>query len=140
MVKRLLLLLALLLPVFGYGTVSAAYTITAEQLTALEYNLNVLQTDNKTLTEQLKASNSDLTTARTALKESDNQIQALKWQLSESKREIIRLKESSNETAELLNKASESLNQLDKQDKAKNSRIKWLQIALAGTIVYAVTK
>lgn len=123
-------------------TYSAAgtYQITAEQLTALEYNLNELATDNMKLTEQVKASNSELTAAATALKESNNQIQALKWQLSASKKEIAQLKESSNETRELLNKAEESLNQFDKQDKAQNNRIKWLQIALAGAIVYAVTK
>lgn len=123
-------------------TYSAAgpYQITPEQLTALEYNLNELATDNMKLTEQVKASNNELTAAATALKESNNQIQALKWQLSESKKEIARLKESSNATRELLSKAEESLNQFDKKDKAQNNRIKWLQIALAGVVVYAVTK
>jgi chromosome segregation ATPase len=140
MLKRLLLLLALLLPAFGYITVSAAYQITPEQLTASEYNLNELATDNAKLTQQVKNSNNELTAAATALKESNNQIQALKWQLSESKKEIARLKESSNETRKLLTKAEESLNQYDKKDKAQNNRIKWLQIALAGVVVYAVTK
>lgn len=123
-------------------TYSAAgtYQITPEQLTALEYNLNELATDNAKLTAQVKTSNDELTAAATALKESNNQIQALKWQLSESKKEIARLKESSNETRELLNKAEESLNQYDKQDRAQNNRIKWLQIALTGAIVYAVVK
>ena len=111
MLKRLLLLLALLLPAFGYITVSAAYQITPEQLTASEYNLNELATDNAKLTQQVKNSNNELTAAATALKESNNQIQA-----------------------------EESLNQYDKKDKAQNNRIKWLQIALAGVVVYAVTK
>lgn len=144
MLKRFQLLLALLpllLCAGGFGVVSAAnYTITEAQLTALEQKLNVLKTDNSELMNQQMQLNSELKTAKMHLQESKNQIQILNNQLIESKREVITLKESSSEMQGLLKNAEKSLQTYEKTEKAKNDRIKWLQIALAGVAVYALTK
>lgn len=58
----------------------------------------------------------------------------------ESKRELERVKQYSNETKDLLTKAEKSLNEYEKTVEAKNKRIKWLQITLGATLVYAITK
>lgn len=123
MVKRLLLLSLLCALPF---TSLADYVITESQMTALELRLDALATDNETLQIQATQSKSELSEVKT--------------QLVESKRELTKVKQYSNETSELLKNAEQSLKTYEKTVESKNKRIKWLQILLAGTVVYAVSK
>lgn len=123
MVKRLLSLSLLCALPF---TSSADYVITDSQMTALELRLDALATDNETLQKQAT--------------QSKRELNEVKTQLVESKRELTKVKQYSNETSELLKNAEQSLKTYEKTVESKNKRIKWLQIILAGTVVYAVSK
>lgn len=133
MCKRLIALSLLLLLAFSSTSFAATYQITEAQLTALEQNLNKLESINKTLTLNSDESRADLLKALSELK-------LLKEQL----------KLSLNETTEArqdLSKANASLQNLNQSFKTLESKNKRLQTEtvlwkiVAGAIgIYAVVK
>lgn len=133
MCKRLIALSLLLLLAFSSTSFAATYQITEAQLTALEQNLNKLESINKTLTLNSDESRADLLKALSELK-------LLKEQL----------KLSLNETTEArqdLSKANASLQNLNQSFKTLESKNKRLQnettlwkVISAAIGVYAVVK
>ena len=89
-----LLALCLCWPCAGGCSPSPQYTITEEELTALEDHSNALMQNISELERLLTASNLDLTTASTALAESQIEIAQLQNQLSGLKAQMQTLSES----------------------------------------------
>ena len=134
MCKRLIALSLLLLLAFSSTSWAAAtYTITEEQLTTLETNLNRLSEINKTLMQNSDESKKELLKALSELKLLQEQLKTSLNETTEARKDLQR--------ANLyLKEAGESLKVLEKQNKRlQNETALWKVIAgIVG--VYAVVK
>ena len=133
MCKRLIALSLLLLLAFSSTSFAATYQITEAQLTALDQNLNKLESINKTLTLNSDESRADLLKALSELK-------LLKEQLKLSLNETTEARQDLSKANASLQNLNQSLKQLEKQ----NSRLKTestLWKIIAGVVgIYAVVK
>lgn len=116
---QLSLLLSLLLLFFGSGCAEAAYTVTDQQLTTLETNLQTLERNNEKKQNLLAEQKAQLETAEKALSES---------------------RISNARTQKSLAKANESLKALEQEAKRKiqiKTRQRNLWILISGGLLYA---
>ena len=133
MCKRLIALSLLLLLAFSSTSWAATYQITEAQLTALEQNLNKLESINKTLTLNSDESRADLLKALSELK-------LLKEQLKLSLNETTEARQDLSKANDYLQKASLSLKQLESKNKRLQTETVLWKI-IAGIVgVYAVVK
>ena len=133
MCKRLIALSLLLLLAFSSTSFAATYQITEAQLTALEQNLNKLESINKTLTLNSDESRADLLKALAELK-------SLKEQLKLSLNETTEARQDLSKANDYLQKASLSLKQLESKNKRLQTETVLWKI-IAGIVgVYAVVK
>lgn len=137
------LLLLSLLSAPATSWASASYTITEEELTQLESNLNRLQeinqqsqTDSETLRLQLTESQNQLTIAR-------QQLTIARQQSAQLKAQLTALQQESRSQQSLLQTANESLAQLEREENQKRLTIKaqrngWeaAAIILGGALLY----
>lgn len=124
-IKRLLLLLLACSLWLAAGSASQAeemYQISASELTALETDLNQLETSNKNKQDLLTEQKMQLETAQTELAES---------------------KKTNAETRKLLESANQSLKELEDEANRKietKTRQRNLWIAISGGLLYALGK
>lgn len=124
-IKRLLLLLLACSLWLAAGSASQAeemYQISASELTALETDLNQLETSNKNKQDLLTEQKTQLETAQTELAES---------------------KKTNAETRKLLESANQSLKELEDEANRKietKTRQRNLWIAISGGLMYALAK
>lgn len=134
-----LALVCFFLPVHGYCS-EKTYTLTAEQMEALQSNLTALERNNNLLLSLLQQSNLDLRTASDNLTTSEQELTTLRTQLTESQSQIATLRQqltvlqqesaSAKESLEIANQdlqsAIESCKTLeDRQRRIENQRIFW---------------
>lgn len=124
MTKKIRIFTALLLSAFVLfwpcaGFCSPIYTVTADQLSTLERELNALKANNDELSQLLTQSNVDLTQAREALQRSKGELETLKQRLIALSAEAVTVRESLQTANEELRLASESL----KKSEADRQRV-----------------
>ena len=124
MTRRIRISTALLLSALFWcwpcaGFCSQTYTVTADQLSTLEQELNALKANNDELTRILSESNMDLTQAREALQKSRADLETLKQRLTALSAETVTVRESLQTANEELRLASESL----KKSEADRERV-----------------
>lgn len=91
------------------GHCSEVYTITAEQLTTLETQLAMLNSNNNLLLTQLDESTKESTQALESLEESRNETERLRQQLNESNKVISELRSQLEKLKTDSNAAKQSL-------------------------------
>ena len=131
--KTISLLLCLLLVLPSVGFCSATYQITAEQLTALEQNLNKLESINKTLMLNSDESKVDLLKALSELKQ-------LKEQLKLSLTETTAARQDLQKANQSLEQVNQSLRTLEQQEKKLKRNNVILQLVAGIAITYAAIK
>ena len=133
MCKRLIALSLLLLLAFSSTSFAATYQITEAQLTALEQNLNKLESINKTLTLNSDESRADLLKALSELK-------LLKEQLKLSLNETTAARQDLLKANQSLEQVNQSLRTLEQQEKKLKRNNLYLQILTGIAITYAAIK
>lgn len=129
MTKRIRTTTALLLSaLFLYwpcaGICSQTYTVTADQLSTLEQELNALRANNDELTQILNESGMDLTQAREALEKSRADLEMLKQRLTALSAEAVTVRESLQIANDELRLASESLKKSEQDRQRAEGRLR----------------
>ena len=119
-----LLLSALLLFWPCVGICSQTYTVTADQLSTLERELNALRANNDELSQLLTQSDVDLTQAREALQRSKAELETLKQRLTALSAEAVTVRESLKTANEELRLASESLKKSEQDRQRAEGRLR----------------
>ena len=114
-----------------------SYTITDQELTQLEANLQTLKQNNNQLLTDLALSKTDLQTAKSKLTESQNQLEQLQTQLTALKAESQKAKSDLTQAQTQLAAANQSLDKYEKEVKAEINSLK-MQRNLLGIAVIAV--
>ena len=133
MCKRLIALSLLLLLAFSSTSFAATYQITEAQLTALDQNLNKLESINKTLTLNSDESRADLLKALAELK-------LLKEQLKLSLNETTEARQDLSKANASLQNLNQSFRTLEKQNKRLQTETALWKIVSAAIGIYAVVK
>ena len=133
MCKRVIALSLLLLLSFCSTSWAATYSITETQLTALEQNLNQLESINKVLTQNSDESKKDLLKALDELKLLHTQLKLSLNETTEARQDLSKANES-------LANLNQSFKMLEKEkQKAKSESTMWKFLTLVVGI-YAVVK
>lgn len=119
-----------------------AYSITEEQMAALEIHLNALQTNNEMLLNLLKESSEDLTIAQNEsltltqeLENTQKQLDELQIQLNEVKKDSAQARKSLEIANQELQTVCESVQKLEaKKNRIEKQRNFWEFVACIATI------
>ena len=133
MCKRVIVLSLLLLLSFCSTSWAATYTITEEQLTTLEQNLNRLSEVNKTLMLNSDESKTELLKALSELKQLKAELKLSLTETQEARKDL----QKANESLANLNQSFKQLESKNKQLKTESAIWK----IIAGIVgVYAAVK
>lgn len=127
------LLFASLVLVLSFGTVSAQYQISENDLTQLEISLNKLNSINSQLTSDLIKSRQELVIVRTELAQVQKELLLLNEESIQAKLDLKKASES-------LATANRSLEELKKDVQSETRSLKMQRTVLGVAIAYLIIK